>query len=94
MLTVGSTKNVHDLGDLLALVVFVAASDRVLDAMSDVIAQDLLLGAAERSPYRGYLGHYVDAVAVFFDHAGNAPDLAFDATEPFQHGGFRFGLHA
>ncbi len=55
-LPVGAAEDVHDLGDLAALVGAVAAQDGVLDAMGDVIAEDFLLGAAERRPHRRVSG--------------------------------------
>ena len=69
---------------LLPLVGLVAGGDRVLDAMGDVVAQDLLLDAAQRGAHRGDLRHDVDAVAVLLDHAGEAAHLAFDAAQPLQ----------
>jgi hypothetical protein len=93
-LALGAAENLDNFGDLLALIILVAACDRVLDTMGYVIAQDFLLGSAQRRPDRRDLGHDVDAVAVFLDHTPEAPHLALDPTEPFQNGGFRFVLHA
>ena len=76
--------HVHQFGDLAPLVGLVAALDRVLDAMRDVIAQDFLLDPAQRSAHGADLRHDVDAIAVVLDHAGEAPHLAFDAVEPLE----------
>jgi hypothetical protein len=88
------TKDIHDLGDLLPLIALVTAGDCVLDAVRYVIAQDFFLGAPERRTDGGYLRYHVDAIAVLDKHTSETSDLTFDATEPFQHGSFRFGLHA
>src|SRR5262249_46248505 len=80
-------QHVHQLGDLLALLALVAGRDRVLDAVADMVAQDLLLDAAQRGAHRGNLGDHVDAVAVLLDHAGEPTHLAFDALETFEDGG-------
>ena len=57
----------------LPLILLVAAGDGVLDAMRDVVAENFLLGAAQRRPDRRDLRHDVDAVAVFLDHAARGP---------------------
>ena len=54
----------HQLRDLLALVGFVAARDCVLDAMGDVVLQNLFLDPAQRGAHRRDLRHDVDAVAI------------------------------
>ena len=59
-----------------------ATGDGVLDAMRDVVAENLLLGAAQRRPDRGDLGDHVDAVAVILDHAQQDADLCLDITQP------------
>src|ERR1043166_9928895 len=88
--------HVHQLGDLAPLIGLVARGDRVLDAMGDVVAQDFLLGAAQRRAYRRDLRDDVDAVAVVFDHAGEPPHLPLDALQALEarrldvlaHGGY------
>ncbi len=76
--------HVHQFGDLAALVGLVAARDRVLDAMGDVVAQDFLLDPAQRGAHRADLRHDVDAVALVLDHAGEPAHLALDAVEPLE----------
>ncbi len=93
MLSFGSTQNIHDFGNLLSLIALVTAGDGMLDAVRDMIAQYLLLGTAQGRPNGGYLRDHIDAVAIVIDHAGDASDLALDAAEPFEHGGFRVLLH-
>jgi len=44
-------QHVHQLGHLLALLAGIAAGDGVLDAMGDVVAQDLLLDHAGKSTH-------------------------------------------
>ena len=57
---------------LAPLLALVAAGDRVLDAMADVVAQDLLLDPPQRGAHRRNLRDDVDAVAVLLDHARRA----------------------
>jgi hypothetical protein len=71
----------HQFGDLVALVVLIAARDGVLDAMADVIAQHLFLDPPQRGTYRGNLRDDVDAVAVLVDHFRQAADLALDPAQ-------------
>ena len=93
-LAVCPSQNIHDFGNLLALFAFVAAGDGVFDAVAHMVPQNFLFGAAECGAHGGNLGDNVNAVAVFLDHAEQAANLALNATEPFQHGGFGFFLHA
>ena len=50
----------------------------MFDAMRDVVAKDFFLGPAQSRTDRRDLRHHVNAVAVFFNHAGEATHLAFD----------------
>ncbi len=79
----GAAHHVHQLGHLAPLVGFVAARDRMRDAMRHMVAQDFLLDAAQRRAHRGDLRDDVDAIAVVLDHAGEPAHLALDAVEPF-----------
>jgi P-type Cu+ transporter len=56
----------------------------VLDAMSDVVAQDFLLGASQRRAHRRDLRDDVDAVAVVFHHAGKPAHLPLDALQALE----------
>lgn len=78
---------------LATLLHFVAAVDRLVDAMGDVIAEDLLLDPAERRPDRGNLSDDIDAVAIRLDHAGDAADLTADTVEALEHRSFDFVVH-
>jgi hypothetical protein len=51
-LPIGSTDHGHEFGYLFSLISFVAAGDRVLDAMRDVISEHFFLDAPERGPDR------------------------------------------
>ena len=55
----------------------------MLDAMRDVVAQDLLLDAAQGGAHRRDLRDNVDAVAILVDHLREAADLTFDPAQPF-----------
>jgi len=68
-------------GHLLALLAPVAGADRVVDAMLDVVLQDLVLDPLQGRAHRLELLDDIDAVAVVLNHTGNAADLAFDAVE-------------
>ena len=53
----------------------------MLDAMADMVAQDLLLKPPQRRAHRRNLRDDVDAVAVLFHHARQAAHLAFDPVQ-------------
>ena len=93
-LAVAAREDVDQFADLPALLAFVAGGDRVLDAMGDVIGQDLILGAAQRGAHRRELGDDVDAIAVVLDHAREPAHLALDPLEPFEYRRLGIGLHA
>ena len=66
----------------------------MLDAMGDVIAQDLLLHTAERGAHGRDLGDDIDAVAVVLDHAGEAAHLTLDPAQAFDAGSLDVLSHA
>ena len=76
---------IDQLGNLAALIGFVAGRDGVLDAMGRVIGQNFLLGAPQRGAHGRKLRYDIDAVAVIFDHARKTAHLTFDPPQPFQH---------
>src|SRR5262249_59704518 len=86
-------EDLHELGDLAALLAGVAAGDGALDAMADMVAQHLVLDPLQGGARRGDLGQDVDAVAILLDHAGDAAHLSFDSIEPPQAGVPCIGLH-
>ena len=53
----------------------------MLNAMGDMVAQNLFLDAPQGGPHGCHLGHDVDAVTVLFDHAGDASHLPLDAVQ-------------
>src|SRR5262249_35318860 len=93
-LTLGAAHDVHQLFDLSPLIGLVAGGDRMLDAMGDVIAQDLLLEAPQRRAHRRNLRHDVDAVAIRIDHARDAAHLAFDPAQALGAGRLDVSPHA
>src|SRR5262249_3889257 len=82
--TVGAAEHLDQLGDLGPLVLGIAAGDRMLDAMADMILQHDLLDPAQGGADRGDLRHHVDAIAIALHHAREAAHLAFDPGETLQ----------
>jgi hypothetical protein len=91
---VGATYDVHQLGDLAPLRGLVAGSDRILDAVRDMIAQDFLFGPPQGGAHGRDLGDDIDAVAVVLDHAGEAADLPLDPLQPLEAGCLDLFAHA
>ena len=77
----GSRQHIDQLVHLAALLTAVTVGDRVLDAVADMILQNLLLDPPQRSAHRRDLREDVDAIAVALDHAGDSADLALDSIE-------------
>ena len=77
----GSRQHIDELVHLAALLTAVAAGDRVLDAVADMILQNLLLDPPQRSADCRNLREDVDAVALALDHAGDSANLALDPVE-------------
>src|SRR5262249_42668748 len=90
----GPAQHRHQLGDLAPLLGGAATDDGVFDAVSDVIAQHLLLDPPERGAHRGNLGDDVDAIAIILEHAGEPAHLPLDAAEALLAGGFGWLAHA
>ncbi len=57
----------------------------MLDAMRNVIGEDLILGTAQRGACRRQLGDHVDAITVVLDHAREPPHLAFNSFQAVEH---------
>ncbi len=72
----------HQLGDLLALICLVAASDCGIDTMSHVIPQNFFLQAAQCGTNGRDLRYHVNAVAVLIHHFQETPDLPLDSLQP------------
>lgn len=81
-LSIGSAHDSHQLFDLASLLSLVSGVYRVLDAMSDMVLQDLFLQPPQRSPHCCNLRDDIDAVAVFLDHPGKPAYLPFYSVEP------------
>ena len=64
-----------------ALVGDVAAGDRALDAMAEMVLEHQCLDLGQGSAGSADLGQHVDAVTSVLDHFRNAAHLAFDAAE-------------
>jgi hypothetical protein len=79
-LTIGSPKHFHQFENFLSLLVLVTARYSVLNAMADMIAQNLLLDAPQGGAYGGKLGYYIDTVTIFFDHPRKSAHLTLDTT--------------
>lgn len=54
----------------------------MLDTVSDMVLQDLLLQTPERRPHRCDLCDNIDAIAIFLNHPGKPADLPFYSVEP------------
>ena len=81
---IGPAEYVHQFGDLAALIARVAGRDRALNAMRDMITQNLLLDPAQCGADGRNLRHDVDAVTVVLNHAGKSARLPLDALEPVE----------
>src|SRR5262249_19021041 len=90
--SIAARDDVDELGDFAALFGFVAGCNGILDAMRGVISQNFLFGAPQRGTHRRKLCHDIDAVAVTFDHARQAADLALDPPQALEHGSLRRSL--
>lgn len=71
----------------------IAGIDGMLDAMRDMVAQNLFLHAAECRPDGRDLCDDIDTVAVFLDHTGEATHLTLDAVQAFETGSLYGLLH-
>lgn len=81
-LTLGAGYHGHQFGNLTPLFGAIARDNRILNAVSDMVAQDFFLRASQGCPYRGNLRDDVDAIPIFFDHPGKTANLACDPVEP------------
>ena len=62
-------------------VTITSCGEGIGDTMVEMMRQDFLLYLVERGAERSDLREYVDAVAVFFDHACHAAHLALNTAE-------------
>lgn len=93
LLSGAASQNIDEFADFFALVVFVTASDRVLNAMADVFAQDFFFGPSQCCAHRRNLSDDINAISIIFDHARQPTDLTFNAVEALLNGGFCIFLH-
>src|SRR3954470_1176883 len=77
-----SAEQVHQLGEFDSRFLDIAALDRGSDAMIGMGLQKLIFDFAQGGLDGLDLRQDVDAIAIIFDHADNAADLALDAGEP------------
>lgn len=80
--TIGTRYDVHQLDDLASLLCPVSGSDGILDAMGNMVLQDFFFRPSKCCAHRSDLRDDVDAIAIVFNHAGEAADLTFDPAEP------------
>lgn len=74
-------ENLDQFGDLAPLVLCIAGGDGVLDASSDVIAQNFVLDLLQGGFDRLDLVQDIDAIAFVRDHTRDAAHLPLDAIE-------------
>lgn len=86
-------KDVHQFGDLLSLVLLTARDHRMRHAMLDMVFEDCVFDTLQRGARGSKLRDQVDAVAVGFDHAVQALDLADNAVQPLQTVRLDVGSH-
>ena len=79
--TIRSADDGHQLCDLLSLIGFVTAGDRVFDAMRNVVLQHFFLDAPQRGPHGRDLCDDIDAIAILVHHLGQAAHLALDTAQ-------------
>ena len=89
----GAAEEGNELGNLPALVCFIAGRNGIVDAMCDVILEDFFLDATQGGPNCRYLRYNVYAVAVFIDHTRKAADLTFDAIQSLKAARLRGLFH-
>lgn len=59
----------------------------MLDAMADMVAQNIAFNPVKGGLQRVDLGNHVYAVSVLVHHLGETADLALDAVETLANGG-------
>jgi hypothetical protein len=84
--SVGAAYDRHQLFDLTPLVRLVARGDRVLNAVTHMVAQDFFFQATQSSTHRSDLRYDVDAVPILLYHPAEASNLTFNALQAFGGG--------
>ena len=80
-LVVAPDQNGNQLLHFVTLLRGVAAGDRTLDTMGDVVVQHLVLDPAQGRTDRTQLGQHVDAIPVLVDHARDTAHLTLDPLQ-------------
>lgn len=91
---VGPLDHVHQFCHLLSLFIGIAAGNRMLNAMADMVFQHGFLNAPEGSLHRSDLRDDVDTVSLFLDHPRNPANLAFDFVQSLYAGRCCVVFHA
>ena len=86
-MTARARQDLHKLSHLISLLIRVAAGNRLLDTMCDVILEDLL-DTREHRANGSDLGDDVNAIGLLFDHSAETANLAFDAAQTLESRGF------
>src|SRR5262245_17602775 len=89
-LSICSAHKGHPFFDLPPLLRFVSGIYRLLDTVTNVVLENLLLQSTECRTDCGDLRNYIDAVTVFLDHAREATHLSLDSVQPLC--GFRLDV--
>jgi len=76
-------KQFNQLSDLFTLHCFITGCDGGFHTGSRVVFEYFALGTQQGGFHCLYLMQHVDAVALFFEHAYDAANLAFDAAQSF-----------
>jgi hypothetical protein len=69
-------------GDIASLVGLVSGSYRVLDAVTDMVPEDLLFQTPQRRTRRCDLRDNINTISVFLDHAPKPAHLSFNPIQP------------
>ena len=89
-LSIRSAHYCHQFFNLSPLLSFVSGIYRVLDTVTNVVLENLLLQSTEYRTDCGDLRNYIDAVTVFLDHAREPTHLSLDSVQPLR--GFRLDV--
>lgn len=73
--------DLDQLGHLFALVVGIAADDRVLDAILQMIGEDDLLNPRKPRASSANLRHHIEAIAPVLEHLRKPAHLSFDLRQ-------------
>ena len=65
----------------------------MFNTMADMLLDDFAFDARQRGADSGHLGHNVDAISVFLQHAHDAAHLTLDAIQAFDTSRFVVRVH-